>query len=601
MPHIECSSWLYIYNNYVHTLVTVPVPPSAAIAEAPITEAPVAPATASEPARKKLKRSSSTHLSIINHNNTTPNHKHVQHLSAFDNAVFQIKLAWTKCYGGLFPGEIVVLKDRSLVELGPALHEKQKEQDEQQQHTKTTVYTTCTQGTYNQSNQVVISKKELANYQRDRVFVKALKKGVCHQKCELRSQHTKMLTAAFAVSHPQVVPNNIQLLLSLGRYTLLHDVQGALDHSNDWITLKNVAQSSPKATAIDTWVKELASLQVIVHRNMVSSGASFFQTDGGHKGQEVSLFSTYCTTQERIIQVWAGCNTVAGKTSFDVAVGAKLRLELFFTKPALLLSPQVDGICVDSGQGTPESLSKEMHKLGLLTAFFCCDSCGLHDVQSVFRYAILICIGAGGLDSDDAIQLLHTLFSFYVEVRSFWTDLIKEVAQKLDMDISKLPRELNCSMQCPLLTRWWSISVLATLFTKHYEIYVAMCRMCVNTTKTSEKINVIASNLLRMFKEPWVVADVHFITAVSDMWMNRHLKWYQGKDDNIGSNGYLSVHRSVRYFIQLRDLQIMKDEWKDRTEFGPYRTEYNKLSAEVKEKKNDQRDYFFELMSMQIS
>ena len=71
---------------------------------------------------------------------------------------------------------------------------------------------------------------------------------------------------------------------------LLHDVQCALDHSNDWITLKKVAQSSPKATTIDTWVKQLANLQVIVHWNMVSSGASFFQTDGGHKGQEVSLF-----------------------------------------------------------------------------------------------------------------------------------------------------------------------------------------------------------------------------------------------------------------------------------------------------------------------
>ena len=183
------------------------------------------------------------------------------------------------------------------------------------------------------------------------------------------------------------------------------------------------------------------------------------------------MFSTYSHSQNRVLQVWAGCNAAGGNLSSDVAFAAKLRVELFLHKQSLLQSPQLHGICVDSGAGTPESLEKAMGNLKLLRSTFCCDSCGLHDIQSVFRYSILICIGAGGLDSDDALQLLHTLFSFYVEVRSFWSDIIKEVCTKLDLDIDALPKDLQAAMQQPLTTRWWTISVLAILFTANYEIY----------------------------------------------------------------------------------------------------------------------------------
>ena len=73
----------------------------------------------------------------------------------------------------------------------------------------------------------------------------------------------------------------------------------------------------------------------------------------------------------------------------------------------------MDGICVDSGQGTPEPLSKCMQDLDLLSPFFNCDSCDLHDIQSILRYPIQLCIGTGGLVNDDAIQLLHTMYALH--------------------------------------------------------------------------------------------------------------------------------------------------------------------------------------------
>ena len=88
-----------------------------------------------------------------------------------------------------------------------------------------------------------------------------------------------------------------------------------------------------------------------------------------------------------------------------------------------LLSPlhwrttqKLDGIAGDSGQqGTPELLGKCMQKLDMTSNCLSIDSCGLHglhDLQSVLRYPILNCIKANGLDSSDAIQLLHLMYAF---------------------------------------------------------------------------------------------------------------------------------------------------------------------------------------------
>ena len=66
-----------------------------------------------------------------------------------------------------------------------------------------------------------------------------------------------------------------------------------------------------------------------------------------------------------------------------------------------------------------------MQQLGLTSNCFCVDSCGLHDLQSVLRYSILNFIGAGGLDGDNAVQRLHTMYSFYIENRRYWSDIIQ--------------------------------------------------------------------------------------------------------------------------------------------------------------------------------
>ena len=465
-------------------------------------------------------------------------------------------------------------------------------------------YDSKTHGTYRKSTHVVISKIEETKLKRASSFFECLKKTMNHKKCELRTQHTKLLLAAFASSHPQITPSSLELCLALARYTLLHDIESSLSYSIDSITLENVAMSLPKSTALEKWIVELAHMQVMIFRDVLSNGSVFFQTDGGHESQEVSLLSKYCPKQNKIIQVWAGLNSVAGKSSLQVALGAKKRLELFCppqnNNSHVTILPKTDGICLDSGQGTPESLGAELKKLNLVTPFFASDSCGLHDLQSVFRYPVLQCIGSGGLETDNAIQLLHTTFSFFVEHKGLWKSLVDKTANCLYDEMDDLPKDMICSMQAPLITRWWSISKLSDIFTKYSEVYIKMCHMVIKRTKVIDKRNLISSNLIRMFNEKWIVADVYFLSAISHGFLNRHMKFYQGKDVHIGTNGFLSVHRLVEYFLQIRDVEIMETTWSTSTIFSFYREEYNKLSADIKRKKDHQRKYFFQLMKNQI-
>ena len=159
---------------------------------------------------------------------------------------------------------------------------------------------------------------------------------------------------------------------------------------------------------------------------------------------------------------------------------------------------------------------------------------------------------------------------------------------------------LEKSMQAPLTTRWWSISVLAIKFSKYNDIYLKGGQTCVNSTNTTEKSNVVASNLIRMCGVKWIVADIHFLAAISEQWLNKEFKWYKGKDPNIGYPGYISMHQTIRTYIQLRDSEVMENTWKESDAFATYRGSYEVLSPKTRKKIDMQRNYFFELMRMQI-
>ena len=120
---------------------------------------------------------------------------------------------------------------------------------------------------------------------------------------------------------------------------------------------------------------------------------------------------------------------------------------------------------------------------------------------------------------------------------------------------------------------------------KVYEKCLNGCQTCVNTTNKTEKRNVIASNLIRMSNVKRIVADIHFLAAIPELWFNKEFKWYHGKYLNIGCHGYLSLHRTIGTYVQLRDLDRIQNTWEKTVTFAAYICSYNVLSSDTKKRK----------------
>jgi hypothetical protein len=151
------------------------------------------------------------------------------------------------------------------------------------------------------------------------------------------------------------------------------------------------------------------------------------------------------------------------------------------------------------------------------------DSCGLHDLQSAFRPALQHFVGVGGLESCNAIQLLHTMFALYKDLKKGWKKIVRAVWKKVRgketmpenlVDTEDAPNDVTQAMQEPLVTRWWTIGSLAQFASmKYVEFFLLMAKACCNITKTDQKENIITSNLLSLASSDWIRADIYLIAG----------------------------------------------------------------------------------------
>jgi hypothetical protein len=390
-------------------------------------------------------------------------------------------------------------------------------------------------------------------------------------------------------NHPQVSVMHQEILLSLARYTFLLKVQAQANYEKDkdsrkqidfaWLKLEKIASCSPSTSSLTSWVTNLVKEQFIIFSSKMANTDVFCQSGGGQKGQEVRLFTLWDendktqTKHGSICQFWAGL-TYTGKTSAAVAKGTNHSFKKFG-----LPGKKISGCCGDSGAGTPESYAKLLDTLGIWHQHAAADSCGLHDLQSAFRPALQYYVGVGGLDLQNAIQLLHTMFALYMELKKGWKKIVRAVWKKIRgtevmpenlPNTEDAPKDVTQAMQEPLVTRWWTIGSLAQFASKYLDFLLLMAKACCNMTKTDVRENIIAPNLLSLASSDWILADIYLLAGVTKFWLNPHMRWYQGSDPHIGTPGFLCFHRQVRYFLMMEDLKKMEKSWREMEEFEQF-------------------------------
>jgi hypothetical protein len=291
---------------------------------------------------------------------------------------------------------------------------------------------------------------DVARHRKERKIAAALDKLLSRKRCQ-PTPTSQRLHAGHASSHPTASPDSQALLTGMARCTFMLDLQSATKDVDDpnkkrlqiatkgrkrWsvsnkCSMEMVLRSSPSASAVDDWVVRLALEQAIIASTFFQNcGAVYLMSDGGHKGSQVKLLSGWdehdtSQTPDGSVRAIVLDIDASGKKSEDVATGCVCSLEKIGVET-------IDGLTNDSGAGAPESLEAELAKENKMAkAVALSESCGLHDLQSDFRLPMRHCMGDGGLDNRNAMQLTRAVFDMFAKFKdNFATDTWKRALSR---------------------------------------------------------------------------------------------------------------------------------------------------------------------------
>ena len=91
--------------------------------------------------------------------------------------------------------------------------------------------------------------------------------------------------------------------------------------------------------------------------------------------------------------------------------------------------------------------------------------------------------------------------------------------------------------------------------------------------------HTIASYLTSYLEEKMLISHLQFIVAYGESWFLRHFNWQKHVDELTGFPGFLAVHEPIRFFIQTRDLENVRENWKIMREFQDFITGFDESNG----------------------
>jgi len=213
-----------------------------------------------------------------------------------------------------------------------------------------------------------------------------------NNQCAKTSNSVCRILAAFATSHPTIPTTSQATIIALSRYTFLMDVNDQLSvdvqkrYEKDMLCLQKILNCSPAGSTIDGWVDLLATDQaIIISHEITKVDHCYLQCDHAPDGSLAKVLTYFDvndktkTVDGSVQQFFLGVE-VTGKKSTEIAEGIDHSLNTVLG----LQQFAVAGITNDSGGGTPESSYNALLQINGAQLDGNGDSCGLHDLQSVF-------------------------------------------------------------------------------------------------------------------------------------------------------------------------------------------------------------------------
>ena len=100
-----------------------------------------------------------------------------------------------------------------------------------------------------------------------------------------------------------------------------------------------------------------------------------------------------------------------------------------------------------------------------------------------------------------------------------------------------------------------------------------MINKCIHTAKKSLKLGKIARGLLILMSQKSLLADLSFIVAFTDAWVNKHMKFMQSTCPQAKEYGFLARLMPIHVFRMRKELLHFRDGgWKNDPKFALFRS-----------------------------
>ena len=432
-------------------------------------------------------------------------------------------------------------------------------------------------------NSDIFDKKLVSKWKNGYNKLEAMKQRVKKKKFSPKTSIIRRMLAAAAIVNPKSSQEKSSLSFHLARMATFHEC-GVMDTGP--FNIENISKSAVSACSIGDLIRDIATDFLLLKREELMSGKSvpYFGIDKGPRGDFVKVVCQY-SFEEKRVKIFLIDNEKSGGTNREAAEAIKFSIERMHLGDDF----RFGGFTSDSGGGgMREGLMKLVMADGIVVEDGLVGTCTLHCLQLLLSNPVTKFIGVGGVESRNALQLIHAVFDLQKIVGiTKWRELCGKAAASLGVKFQNGDEaeqsEFIEKLQAPVLTRWWTVGKAARLIVNNLAIFKEVTGLCIEMQRKDrdKALSTIASRLWSLFHEETIISDLKLIHCFNNTFLSKHFEWLQGGDPRIGNTpGFYGRYMLVRYFLLHSDLEkLCSHGWKKSTGMSIF---YNTFKKELR-------------------
>ena len=340
----------------------------------------------------------------------------------------------------------------------------------------------------------------------------------------------------------------------------------------------------PGETVLAELLETTAAECLSVMRMKCRDSLIHFACDGSNKKgthHMIKSVSFYHWAQQKFYTFQLDCDATGGKNN-ETAKGINSSFKkLDFTDGT---KEKMYSLSSDlGGGGTGKGLQSSLEGYGRLKdpQLFRTVTCCLHALSLTFASPIEKFFLLGGLHNRTMLQML---FSLYALENLFDRDEILKVW--IVCNGTPYPGR----MKQPVLTCWEYVGLSIEKFTENMSKYVVFAQSLVNSYKTDNAKNEVASDFLSLAKEPAIITMIYFVQGFYNAFWKSNFHILKQKDPILDRSGYIVRHMAIIYYCMQKELTLLSVEYKTNIHFKTY---YDQQHLHVNNK--EEREIFKDL------